>query len=108
MLKAYRENERIVIGPPPKNPKLAWWALSTGKRTGTVNVRKLLDQMRDQGRFGGMPGTAPYWTIQEKGLQEVGIKGINYLKSAVEQWKTSLGVEVTNWIGLGRFGKEPY
>jgi hypothetical protein len=98
MLKSYRENEQIKIGKPPTNPKMAWWALP-------VKTRELLDQKRDEGLFGGKPGKAPYWIVQEAGAPEVGISPIKYLRAAVDAWAAKLDVEVKDWIAPKPFGK---
>ena len=42
----------------PFDPKLAWWFL-------TKEQRKLLASQRYAGGFGGIPGHAPYWWLQE-------------------------------------------
>jgi len=78
-------------GAVPKNKKMAWWYLPY---VNPKNTRKLLDQMRDTGKFGGKPGTAPYWLIQEKGMPEVGIQGIHYLQNAISTWKQGLQARI--------------
>jgi len=95
MLAKYKQGNKfagISTGKPPTNPKMAWWALP-------LAARKLLDEQRNMGRFGGIPGQAPYWRIQDVGLPEVGIKGINYLSKSIAQWQSGLGVRIRQQLG---------
>jgi len=98
MLKKYTaETQRLGLSigrpPPPGRSKEAWWFLPTA-------TRKRLDKERDAGRFGGTPGQAPYWIVQERGMPLVGIREIGYLKEARRQWEAELPVRVGRWIGL--------
>jgi len=90
--KYFRQSDDFSTGRPPKDPKMAWWALPK-------KAKKLLDEMREAGQFGGKAGQAPYWLIQEKGLGEVGIQSLQYLKSSVDEWELSIRNDVRQWVG---------
>lgn len=69
----------------------AWWFL-------TREQRKLLRDMRMQGRFGGIAGKAPYWMIQEAGEPSVGIEAKFYIDRAVESWERIADVVVDEYF----------
>jgi hypothetical protein len=71
---------------------MAWRALP-------VRARELLDQKRDTGQYGGVPGQAPYWLIQERGYPAVGISPVRYIKDAVDKWKSEVHVIIRKQIG---------
>ena len=72
--------------------KMAWWSLSK-------DAKVALDEERRKGRFGGLVGQAPYWTLQEKGKEEVGIPAKRFIYDAVKEWEALLGQEIKQWIG---------
>jgi hypothetical protein len=83
----------IPIGRPPKRASEAWWALSR-------QARQLLKEMRMQGMFGGTPGQAPYWHVQEVGEPKAEIEPLRYIRGAVDAWKVGLDVRVKKWLGF--------
>ena len=82
----------IPLGGKPRRPSEAWKKLSP-------QAKRLLQQMRQQGMFGGVPGTAPYWYSQEVGNAKAEIKAKRYIQKAVERWRPGLGTRLRNWLG---------
>lgn len=58
--------------------KFAWWWLS-------ANQKKVLKEQRQKGRFGGTPWIPKYGWIHDKGMPEVGIRGVNFMAKAKPQ-----------------------
>ena len=65
---------------PPKGSKMAWWFLS-------AEASSLLAQARLGGKFGGMPGKAPYWFVVEEGDETVGVRGRHYIENAMAEFE---------------------
>jgi len=91
LLQQYQQT-RTPVGAVPPSPNLAWWYLSH-------QAKQLLLSERLAGRFGGIPGQAPYWLVQEKGNVKSNVEGRFYITRAVEQWKAELGIMIKQWIG---------
>lgn len=67
----------VPIGPHPDSPKHAWRALSK-------EAKVLLWEERQSGRYGGTPGEAPYWILQDRGDEEVLIKPQFFIDTAMK------------------------
>ena len=61
--------------PKHQDKSRAWWDLSMAQKM-------TLERERGKGRFGGIPGKAPYWWIQEVGSSGAGIAPQGYLQRA--------------------------
>jgi len=98
MLSEYQA-ERVPIGAMPPSPSLAWWFLSR-------RAKELLLAERLTGRFGGIPGQAPYWLVQEKGEVKANVQARRYIARAVAQWRSELGLMIKQWIGAYSFKEQ--
>lgn len=83
----------IPLGGKPRRPSEAWKKLSP-------QAKKLLQQMRQSGMFGGVPGTAPYWHSQEVGNAKAEIKAKHYIQQAVARWQVGRSIRIKKWLGL--------
>jgi hypothetical protein len=86
--------ERIKLGRKPPHKSLAWWYLSR-------EARQLLRQERRQGRFGGQPGKAPYWYVQEHGNVNANLRARFYIRRALDLWQPQARALVRAWLGGG-------
>lgn len=102
ILKGYRKGRENIINlgaPPPKGAKDAWKYLSR-------EAKAKLEEARNAGMFGGIPGAAPYWLVQERGKEIVGVAGTHYLQRAIKTWQEKYHIEIKQWLGYGR-GRRP-
>jgi hypothetical protein len=60
-----------------------WWGLSH-------DHKRLLDEKRRTGQFGGSPGKAFYMWQQNEGNDLAGIKGTRFLERGIEQWRSKV------------------
>lgn len=88
---ADESQKRTPIGKKPPTPNLAWHYL-------TREAKTLLLQERLRGRFGGTPGKAPYWMIQEEGNAGASVEPLFYIKKAVLRWQSSADVKVNRFF----------
>jgi hypothetical protein len=77
----------------------AWWKLSSDQK-------KVLDQKRDQGMFGGTPGKAPYMWIQEgtmnpQGATRAGIKPTAFIENALAGCENSVADAIMGALSAG-------
>jgi hypothetical protein len=72
------EGEEVNENTQHFSPQLAWWFLS-------AEQKEVLEEMREEGHFGGHPQQAPYWWIQEQGCPAAGVSAQFYLQTAREE-----------------------
>ena len=86
-----KKHEIVHLGGRPPTKSLAWWYLS-------YEARRLLDQKREEGLYGGIPGKAPYWMIQEEGNAGAEIQAQFYLKNTLEYWEDGMLSRLSKWL----------
>ncbi len=88
-----KEDPRIPLGRKPGSPAEAWWKLSRAARTRLKDYRG-----SGMSEFGGSPGSAPYWAVQEYGEPMAKIEAKHYIANALEMWRKDVAVLVRNWL----------
>lgn len=60
----------------PGTKDWAWWYL-------TRRQKRVLQEQRQLGHFGGIPGRAPYWHIQEVGEPKAHVRRQAYIRRSI-------------------------
>lgn len=85
------QNTKIFLGHRPQDRAEYWRALST-------KAKARLAQERRAGRFGGTPGSAPYWWVQNYGSSQAAIAGKQFIEKAVEVWRPTVRATIQAWL----------
>lgn len=73
------------------DPSWAWWYLSRRQK-------QVLQQQRERGAFGGLPGRAPQWMIQEKGEPKAHVRQQRYILRSVLQLEREQGEIIRRYL----------
>ena len=66
------------------DPSWAWWYLSRRQKA-------VLQQQRELGRFGAIPGRAPYWMVQERGEPKAHVRQQRYILRSILELEREQG-----------------